>query len=49
VLFVLIIVIRWMEIYKSWMWTRYVLKGSKISMRQTISMHVARVRTDVAK
>lgn len=38
-----------MEINKSWMWTRYVLKGSKRSMGQTMPLHVAKVRTDVTE
>jgi len=49
VLFALIIVIRWMESYKSWTCTRYVLKVPKLSMGQTMSLHVATVRTDVAE
>jgi len=47
--FALIILIRWMESYKSWTWKRYILKGPKLSMGQNMPSHVATLRTDAAE
>ena len=38
-----------MENYKSWTWTRYVLKGPKLWMRQNMPLHVATLRADTAE
>ena len=47
--FALITVIRWMENYKSWTWTRFVLKGPKLSMGQNMPLHIATLRADGAE